>query len=135
VTQAVDSSIAIAAILADHEAHETAQDALSRSDTTIAQVATEIYGVLTRLPAPQRVDAASAASIIDRRLPGAVVTLSAARHARAPARLAAAHVSGGATHDGLVALTALEHGLELLSCDRRAARTYRALGVRFALLR
>jgi hypothetical protein len=31
-------------------------------------------------------------------------------------------------------LTALAHDLELLSRDRRAARTYRALGARFQLL-
>jgi predicted nucleic acid-binding protein len=48
--------------------------------------------------------------------------------------LAAVRVSGGATYDGLIALTALDHDLELLSRDLRAARTYRALGVRFRLL-
>jgi predicted nucleic acid-binding protein len=62
------------------------------------------------------------------------VALDADAHARAPERLAAAHVSGGATCDGLIALTALEHDLELLSRDRRAARTYSALGIRFQLL-
>jgi predicted nucleic acid-binding protein len=134
VTPAVDTSVAIAAILADHEAHELAEEALGRSATTIAHVATETYSVLTRLPAPLRVDAASAAAIIERRLPRAHVTLVAARHASALTRLAAAHVSGGATYDGLIALTALEHDLELVSRDRRAARTYRALGVRFQML-
>jgi predicted nucleic acid-binding protein len=51
------------------------------------------------------------------------VTLDADAHAAASGRLAAAHVSGGATYDGLIALTVLEHDLELLSLDRRAART------------
>jgi predicted nucleic acid-binding protein len=134
VTQACDSSIAIAAILADHQAHDLAEEALSRSQTTIAQVATETYSVLTRLPPPLRLDAASAAWIVDTRLPTSRVTLDADAHASAPGRLAAAHVSGGATYDGLIALTALEHDLELLSRDRRAARTYRALGVRFQML-
>jgi toxin FitB len=131
---AVDSSIAIAAILADHDAHDLAEDALSRSVSTIAHVATEAYSVLTRLPSPLRLDAGTAAAIVDARLPRVRVTLDAHAHASAPARLARAHVSGGATYDGLIALTALEHDLALLSRDRRAARTYRALGVRFDLL-
>jgi predicted nucleic acid-binding protein len=134
VTRAVDTSIAIAAILADHEAHEEAEIALGRSTTTIAHVATETYSVLTRLPAPLRLDAASAAEIIQRRLPQRRVTLNASQHISAPGRLAAAQVSGGATYDGLIALTALAHDLELISRDGRAARTYRALGVRFRLL-
>jgi hypothetical protein len=62
------------------------------------------------------------------------VTLDADAHGAASGRLAAAHVSGGATYDGLVALTVLEHDLELLSLDHRAARTYSALGIRFELL-
>jgi predicted nucleic acid-binding protein len=134
VTLAVDSSIAIAAILADHDAHELSEDALSQSATTIAHVATETYSVLTRLPRPLRVDATRAASIVAARLPSSRVTLEADAHAKAPGRLAAARVSGGATYDGLIALTALEHDLELLSRDRRAARTYSALGIRFQLL-
>jgi predicted nucleic acid-binding protein len=134
VRHAVDSSIAIAAILADHEAHEIAEDALSRSTTTIAHVATETYSVLTRLPPPLRLDAVRAASIVASRLPPSVVTLDADAHAKASERLAEAHVSGGATYDGLIALTAGEHDLQLLSRDRRAARTYSALGIRFELV-
>ena len=134
MTEAVDSSITVAAILADHEAHDPAEEALSRSDTTIAHVAAETYSVLTRVPPPLRLDAATAATIVDSRLPRELVTLEADGHASALGRLAAARISGGATYDGLIALTALEHDLLLLSRDRRAARTYRALGVRFQLL-
>jgi predicted nucleic acid-binding protein len=134
VTQSVDSSVAIAAILADHAAHDHAEDALRASAKTIAHVATETYSVLTRLPPPLRLDGAAAARIVGARLPSTHVVLDAAAHAMAPSRLAAARVSGSATYDGLIALTALEHDLELLSLDHRAARTYRALGVRFRLL-
>ncbi|MFI5005346.1 MAG: hypothetical protein ACHQE6_10070 [Solirubrobacterales bacterium] len=56
-------------------------------------------------------------------------------YAKAPARLAAAGISGGATYDGVIALTALEHDLELLTRDGRAERTYRALDVPYRLLR
>ena len=60
--------------------------------------------------------------------------MDASSYARAPSRLAAAGGSGGATYDGLIALTALEHDLELVSRDARAARTYRALGTHFRML-
>jgi len=134
VTEAVDTSVTIAAILADHEAHDLAEEALRRSDTTVAHVAAETYSVLTRIPPPLRLDAASAATVVDSRLPRKLVTLDAGAHASILGRLAAGQISGGATYDGLIALTALEHDLLLLSRDHRAARTYRALGVRFELL-
>jgi predicted nucleic acid-binding protein len=38
-------------------------------------------------------------------------------------------ISGGAVYDAIVALTAAHHGRTLLSCDRRAARTYDRLGI------
>jgi predicted nucleic acid-binding protein len=134
VSKAPDTSVAIAALLADHPAHAAASEALAACKTTIAHVAAETYSVLTRLPAPHRAEANTAATALAERLPSKRVTLEAGSHASAPKRLAAAGISGGATYDGLIALTALEHDLELLSRDRRAARTYRALGARFQLL-
>jgi predicted nucleic acid-binding protein len=134
LTRAVDTSVAIAGLLADHESHDLADDVLGHAGRTIAPVVAETYSVLTRLPAPLRLDATSAAAIVNERLPSPHVALEADKYASLLQRLAAAHVSGGATYDGLIALTALDHDLELLSLDRRAARTYRALGVHFQLL-
>ncbi|HEX5309434.1 MAG TPA: PIN domain-containing protein [Solirubrobacteraceae bacterium] len=132
--RAVDSSVAIAAILADSEQHTAAQQALADSDLTIAHVAVETYSVLTRIPPPHRVDVETAAAIVEARLPPERVTLDAAQHVSTIHRLASARIGGGASYDGLIALTALEHDLQLISQDRRAARTYLALGVRFQLL-
>jgi toxin FitB len=134
VRQTPDSSVTIAAILADDEAHDLAEAALKRCSTTIAHVAIETYSVLTRLPPSLCLEGAHAAAIIDARLPSSRVTLDADIYAAVPERLARAGVAGGSTYDGLIALTALEHELELISRDRRAARAYRALGVRFTLL-
>jgi len=50
------------------------------------------------------------------------------------ARLVDWAITGRATYDGLVALTAARHGARLLSRDRRAARVYEALGVDFELI-
>jgi predicted nucleic acid-binding protein len=132
--RAADTSVAIAALLSDHTAHDAASEALATCTTTIAHVAAETYSVLTRLPAPHRTDAGTAAEALARRLPSTHVALAAGDHAGAPKRLAEAGVSGGATYDGLIALTAIEHDVELVSRDQRAARTYRALGARFKLI-
>jgi hypothetical protein len=48
--------------------------------------------------------------------------------------VAEAGISGGAVYDGLVALAAAAAGLPLLSCDRHALSTYKALAVRFEML-
>ncbi len=130
---AADSSIVIAALLQDHPAHESAAAALAACDATIAHVATETYSVLTRLPAPHRADAATAVTLLKRRIPSTFATLDPRKHAAAFERLASAGVSGGATYDGLIALTAIEHDLRLVSRDGRAERTYRALGADFVL--
>ena len=48
---------------------------------------------------------------------------------------AAVGLTGGAVYDGLVAAAAREHRLPLITCDRRAEPTYRALGITYELLR
>lgn len=131
---AADSSVTIAALLHDHPAHDAAADALAACKTTIAHVAIETFSVLTRLPAPNRAEPSIAVTALRERLASTYVTLDADSYQQAPSRLAAAGVADGSTYDGLIALTALEHELELVSRDRRAARAYRALGVHFTLL-
>lgn len=134
VERAPDTSIAVAALLSDHVAHEAASEALAGCTATIAHVAAETYSVLTRLPPPHRVEATTAAEALAKRLPPVHLTLDAGNCTMAPKRLAVAGVSGGATYDGLIALTAIAHGAELVSRDWRAARAYRALGARFKLI-
>jgi predicted nucleic acid-binding protein len=134
VRKAADSSVTIPALLSDHPAHEAAANALAACETTIAHVAVETYSVLTRLPAPSRAEPTTAITALEERLPSRYAALDASSYASAPGRLAVAGISGGATYDGLIALTALEHDLELLTRDRRAVRTYRALEVPHTLL-
>jgi predicted nucleic acid-binding protein len=49
-------------------------------------------------------------------------------------RLAGLSISGGAVYDAVVACTADHHGCRLLSCDRRAAKTYDRLGIEVVYL-
>jgi predicted nucleic acid-binding protein len=130
----VDSSVSVAALVLDHEAQQLSDEALTASGVTIAHVASETYSVLTRLPGALRVDGARATSIIRARLPRDVVALDPSEHMSALETLAAARIGGGATYDGLIALAAKRHGLQLVSRDLRAARTYEALGVPHRLL-
>ena len=134
VRRAVDSSVALAAIIEDDPQHQAAGLALAESNRTIGHVAMETYSVITRIPPPLKLDAETAVSVIEARLPPERVALDATHGPPAIRRLAEAQISGGATYDGLIALTALDHEIELISRDRRAARVYRALGVCFRLL-
>lgn len=58
----------------------------------------------------------------------------AARARLLPCRRGIAGLTGGAFYDGLVGAAARKHNLPLISCDRRAEPTYRALGVNYELL-
>jgi predicted nucleic acid-binding protein len=132
LTRAADSSICIPALLEDHTDHAAAVSSLARADVTVAHVAIETYSVLTRLPPPLRLRGAEAAMLIGRRLPSTRIALD--ETAEVAARLAAAGLAGGATYDGLIAITAADHDAELLTLDKRASRTYERLGVPFELV-
>ncbi|MHB2001413.1 MAG: PIN domain-containing protein [Solirubrobacteraceae bacterium] len=134
MTRAPDSSVCVAALVADHDAHEHAAAALDECEAIVAYVAAETYSVLTRLPPPHRLDPQRAVEMIARRLPAQTIALSADACRESLRLFASAHVLGGAIYDGLIALAARGHDLELVSRDGRAARTYRALGARFVLL-
>ena len=130
----VDTSIAVALTVADHEHHETTLRALGDHRLGLAgHAAFETFSVLTRLPPPAR------------RTPGTVARLLTSNfpHSRflgadaATALLAELHVvgiAGGAVYDALVGACAREHDLRLATRDRRALETYRALDVHVALL-
>ena len=132
---AVDSSVAVAALLAAHESHEPARVCLlERRPRLVAHAAFETYSVLTRLPLPDRLAPQAAWALLDRAFPTAPLLLRAAGLRNLLASLAEAGIGGGAVYDGLVAGTAKDFGAELLTLDRRAVPTYSAVGVRFQLL-
>lgn len=133
--RAPDSSVCVAALIADHEAHDLAATALGECEAIVAHVAAETYSVLTRLPPPHRVDPHNVVEMISTRLPTQTVALAAESYESSLRRFADAQIVGGAIYDGLIARAALEHGLQLVSRDLRAARIYRALGASFILLR
>lgn len=130
----LDTSAALARVDPDHVFHRAVNVATHAAVVGLAGHAQfETYSVLTRLPAPKRVDPATARRIIEVEFPHPA-HLSSGAAARLLAEFAQRGVSGGAVYDGLVAAAALEVDRLLLSCDARAAITYRAVGVRFELV-
>lgn len=132
--QLVDTSAAVAMLVADHEHHELTFDALSgRNLGLCGHAAFETYSVLTRLPGVQRLSAPVAQRLLTANFPH-TRQLSAVAATALLASLSQHQLAGGAVYDALVAAAAVEHGLVLVSRDRRAAQTYQRLGVRLELL-
>lgn len=125
----LDTSVAVALSVADHDGRAITRSVVEGRRIGLAgHAAFETYSVLTRLPSPAR------------RTPAAVVRLlatnfaytrflSAQRSSDLLARLAQFGVSGGSIYDALVGATAVEQGVPLVTRDRRALSTYRALEV------
>ncbi len=112
-----------------HVHHERARRALDgEASTVIAHVLAETYSVATRLPEPFRASSSTMVALLES-LPHDVVGLSSERVLPALRRMSKFGVSGGQTYDGLIAATAVEHGLTLITMDRRATTTYDAVGV------
>ena len=132
--KALDSSVVVAALLSWHEAHKLARRAAT-GNAIPAHALLETYSVLTRLPAPHRLAPGTAGTLLSgwfqpKRIlvPGKQLTSSLVD------LLVRSGISGGASYDALVGLTAAGHGLELLTRDQRAIGTYEALGVPHRLL-
>lgn len=130
----VDTSVAVASIVAGHDAHASTLDALGTRTLGLAGHAWfETFSVLTRLPAPARRSPDEVARILMHNFPGTTF-LDSAASAELAHRIAETGVSGGAVYDALVGAAAAASGLTLISRDRRAANTYRAVGARVELL-
>ncbi len=130
----VDTSVAVAIVVADHDAHERSVDYVADAELGLAGHAFfETYSVITRLPAPLRRSPVEVAEILAHNFPNS--RFLGASEARDLSNAAAASgIAGGSVYDALVGACAREHGLRLLSRDTRAADVYRALGVDFDLL-
>jgi len=131
---AVDSSVAIASCASWHEAHDLAREAVDDSPRLVAHCALETFATLTRLPWPHRMPTDVVAQFISQRFPEEPLVLPASRIRQLVGEFQRLGLSGGAVYDGLIALTAAEHGAHLLSLDRRAQETYRRCGVSFQIL-
>ena len=130
----VDTSVAVALTVADHEHHERTFAALGNRQLGLAgHAAFETFSVLTRLPTPARRAPATVARLLAESFPHTRF-LGAQATASLLARLASLGIAGGAVYDALVGACASEHGLVLATRDQRALEIYRALDVRVELV-
>jgi predicted nucleic acid-binding protein len=129
-----DSSVVIAAFASWNEKHDAAIEALGDVRDLVAHVELEAYSVLTRLPEPLRAEPSLVSEYLREDFSGERLVLPELERHTFVERLAELSISGGAVYDASVAVTADRHGRTLLSCDRRAARTYDRLGIDVAYL-
>ncbi len=92
----------------------------------------ETFSSLTRRPDPH--PSARVTRYLGQFLERPPISLPPASYYKTLERLASNEVLGGAVYDGLIAATAEQAGLRLLSFDRRAARTYAMLDVDYEIL-
>ena len=130
----VDTSVAIALTVADHTEREaTVAVVAGRTLGLAGHAAFETFSVLTRLPVPNRATAAAAGRALSRNFPETRY-LGADAAAKLLASLPSLGLGGGAVYDALVGAAAREHNLLLITRDRRAATTYRALDVHYEIV-
>jgi len=130
----VDTSVAVALVVSDHEHHRQAFDALGdRRLGLCGHAAFETYSVLTRLPPPARRTPAAVARLLAQNFPYSRF-LSVRAAAALLARLEPNGIAGGSVYDALVGAAAAEHGIALATRDRRALDTYRTLNVEVELV-
>ena len=126
-----DTSVVVAAFSGWHEHHRQARTALLRADWLAAHVVAESVSVLSRLPHGHAIPVADAVSamrrVVDRTGRGPL-QLRGDRYLLVLSALGTAGLGGGAVYDAIVGATAREHDSMLLSLDRRAQRTYDAVG-------
>lgn len=124
-----DTSVAVPALVADHDDHDRASALLDAHPGTLlaGHAWFESYSVLTRLPPPLRLGGTTAASLLRRAFAG-VVWLDATEQGSLAEAMPRAGVVAGAVYDAHVAWVAVSRGAVLLSLDRRARPTYALLG-------
>ncbi len=130
----VDTSVAVALAVGDHQLHSATIDALDGRRLGLAgHAAFETFSVLTRLPSPARRSPAVVVQILMANFPESRF-LSASGAAALFVRLADGEFAGSSVYDALVGAAAAEHGLTLATWDRQALDTYRALDVHVEML-
>jgi predicted nucleic acid-binding protein len=129
-----DTSVVVAGLSTWHGQHSIGRQRLTQVAWLPAHVLAETVSVLSRLPHDYAVPLADAVAMVRRVADGRVRQLRADRYLLAFSALASAGLGGGAVYDALIGATAREHEATVLTLDRKAERTYRAVGAAYELL-
>lgn len=130
----LDTSAAVALSLPEHDGRSAVLATVRGQRIGLAgHAAFETYSVLTRMPLPDRLTPAAAERLIATNFPHTRY-LSPAGAASLRKDLATTGLAGGAVYDALVAAAAREQSRPLVTRDRRALATYRALEIEVVFL-
>jgi predicted nucleic acid-binding protein len=134
---APDTSILVAGFDSTHPFTRQAVAALvevRRDGRLVTHTIAETFAVLSAPGGPYPASPAIVVEYLSPLLERDPVGLSPRRYPRAVTELARLGVRGGAVYDGLIALAARDAGAELVSLDRRAAKTYERVGVQYRII-
>lgn len=129
-----DTSVVVAGVSAWHAHHAVGRARLADVGWLPAHVLAEAVSVLSRLPDGYAVPLHDAVAVVRRLADGRVRQLRADRYLVALGAVASAGLGGGAVYDAIIGATAREHDATLLTLDRKAQRTYAAVGASFELI-
>ena len=130
----LDTSVAVALAVADHEGHATTLEVVRGLRPGLAGHAWfETFSVLTRLPPPVRRAPADVVRLLLHDFPASRF-LDERSAERLGKELPQLDIAGGAVYDALVGAAARQHEARLLTRDRRALGVYRALKVDATLI-
>jgi len=131
----VDTSVAVAVVVEDHEHHAvTLRTIGNRSLGLAGHAAFETFSVLTRLPPPARRSPEVVVRLLRANFPSIKYLTASVAEALLP-KFASLGIAGGSVYDALVGAAAAESGLVLLTRDARAIPVYRALQVDIEVIR
>lgn len=132
---APDSSVLIAGFAPEHPFHGAVKAPLRKARTNgrlIAHTMAETYSVLTGQAYGH--PPGEVLGYLKQFLGRPAIGLSTSSYFKILGELASAEILGGAIYDGLIAATAAQADIRLLSLDRRAARTYATLKADYEIL-
>ncbi len=133
--KAVDSSVAVRALLEDAEDHAAALAVVRDQPSIPLHAVIETYSTLTRIPEPARLEPEVVAELLRENFGDRVLSGTSARSILPwIERLASEGIRGGAIYDALIAESARAAGATLVTADKRAAATYRTVGVDVQML-
>ena len=131
----VDTSVAIAVVVEDHDHHAATLRAIGNRSLGLAgHAAFETFSVLTRLPPPARRSPEAVVRLMSANFPSIKFLTTSAAEALLP-KFTSLGIAGGSVYDALVGFAAAESGLVLLTRDARAIPVYRALQVDIEVIR
>jgi predicted nucleic acid-binding protein len=129
-----DTSVVVAGLSDWHADHRSCRSGLLRIDWLAAHVFAESVSVLSRLSHGRAVSVGDAVGLVRQLADGRIRQLRGDRYLLALTALGSAGIGGGAVYDAIMGATAREHDATILTLDRKAQRTYLAVGASFDML-